>query len=162
VKVLIAYRSKYGATAGCAAALAGRLGAETVLFDLATRGAPKVESFDAVLIGGSIYGGKIQGAVTSFCENHERVLVNRPVGVFVCCFFQGEQARAQIQASFPEWLLAHSFASVHCGAVLHYRRLTVLDRFLVRSLGSSTGDLELIRQDAIAGLADSVKALASP
>jgi menaquinone-dependent protoporphyrinogen oxidase len=133
--------------------------AETVLFDLASRGAPSVESFDVVLIGGSIYGGRIQGAVTSFCERHERVLLQRSVGVFVCCLFHGEQARAQIQATFPDWLLAHAFARAHFGAALHYHRLNLLDRLLVRSLAPSTRDLELIRHEEIAELADAVNAL---
>ena len=57
MNVLIAYRSKYGATETCAHALAERIKAETALADLRIRHAPDVHAFDVVLIGGSIYGG---------------------------------------------------------------------------------------------------------
>jgi menaquinone-dependent protoporphyrinogen oxidase len=159
VKVLIAYRSKYGATARCAAELAALVKSGPVLVDLASRPVPPVKSFDVVLIGGSIYGGRIQHAVTSFCENHEQVLLQRRVGFFVCSFFQGEQAHAQIQAAFPAQLLAQAFASVPFGGELHIGSLHLVDRLLVRSLEPSSRDVDLIRHDAIKGLADTVNAL---
>ena len=60
MKVLIAYRSKYGTTAACARELAERIRGGAELVDLGRRCAPDVAAFDVVLIGGSIYGGKIQ------------------------------------------------------------------------------------------------------
>jgi menaquinone-dependent protoporphyrinogen oxidase len=162
VRVLIAFRSRYGATARCAAELAALLGpSESVLVDLASRHVPPVESFDVVLVGGSIYGGRIQRAVTSFCENNQRVLLQRPVGLFVCSFFGGEQARAQIDASFPAALLASAFARVPFGGELHLGSLRLLDRLLVRSLAPASRDVDLVRHEAITGLADTVNALSA-
>ncbi|HVO40132.1 MAG TPA: flavodoxin domain-containing protein, partial [Spirochaetia bacterium] len=69
MKVLIAYRSRYGATESCARRIAGLLGPDTVLRDLRGRVPPlSPGEFEAVLIGGSIYGGRIQREVVSFCE----------------------------------------------------------------------------------------------
>ena len=127
--------------------------------DLGSRRPPPVETFDVVLIGGSIYGGRIQRGVTAFCEYHEQALLKRPVGLFVCSFFGGEQARAQIEASFPDALLARAFASVPFGGELHLGALRLLDRLLVRSLAPGSRDVDLVRPEAIRGLAEAVNAM---
>lgn len=159
MKVLIAYRSKYGATAACARALAAGIHAETELADLSHRPHPRVGLFDAVLVGGSIYGGRIQREVTAFCERNEEELLQRPAGLFICCFYQGERAREQIREAFPSSLHEHAFARTSLGGELHVEKLTLLDRLLVRSLGAPARDIDLIRPPAIAELASQVNAL---
>jgi menaquinone-dependent protoporphyrinogen oxidase len=156
VKVLIAYRSKYGATETCAHALAERIQAETALADLRFRHAPDVRAFDVVLIGGSIYGGKVQREVTSFCERQEELLRERETGLFLCCLSRGEHAQAQLQSAFPGWLSAHSFARSLFGGELHADRLTLLDKVLVRGLPRPPHGASLLDTDAIAAMADAV------
>ncbi len=156
MKVLIAYRSKYGATETCAHALAERIKAETALADLRIRHTPDVHAFDVVLIGGSIYGGRIQREVTSFCERRGELLLQRRTGLFLCCLSQGEHAREQLQAAFPEWLSAHAFACSLFGGDLRYDRLTLLDRLLVRGLPRPPRGVSLLDTDAIADMADIV------
>ncbi len=71
-----------------------------------------VRDYDVVLIGGSIYAGKMQRTVVSFCERNRAALLQRSVGIFLCCLYQGEDALMQLQSAFPDWLLAHAFARV--------------------------------------------------
>lgn len=156
MKVLIAYRSKYGTTESCAQALSGRIKAETTLADLRLGHVPDVRGFDVVLIGGSIYGGRIQREVASFCEGREDLLLKRRTGLFLCCLSQGEHAKEQLQAAFPEWLAAHAFASSLFGGDLHYDRLTLMDRLLVRGLPRPPRGVSLLDTGAIAAMADTV------
>jgi menaquinone-dependent protoporphyrinogen oxidase len=156
VKVLVAYRSKYGTTESCARALAERIKAETALADLRLRHVPDVHAYDVVLIGGSIYGGRIQREVTWFCESQGELLLKRRTGLFLCCLSQGEHAREQLQTAFPEWLAAHAFARSLFGGDLHYDRLTLLDRLLVRGLPRPPRGVSLIDANAIGAMADMV------
>jgi menaquinone-dependent protoporphyrinogen oxidase len=153
VKVLIAYRSKYGTTETCAHALAEQIKAETALADLRIRRTPDVHAFDVVLIGGSIYGGRIQREVTSFCERQGELLLKRKTGLFLCCLSQGDHAREQLQAAFPEWLAAHAFARSLFGGALRYDRLTLLDRLLVRGLPRPPHGVSLLDTDALSAMA---------
>jgi menaquinone-dependent protoporphyrinogen oxidase len=118
-----------------------------------------VKEYDVVLIGGSIYAGKLQRKVVAFCEKNRFALLQRRVGVFLCCLYQGEEALMQLQAVFPDWLLAHSFARVLPGGEVHYDRLTFLDRLLVRSLPHPAGDISRMRPQALDELAAAVKSL---
>lgn len=159
MSVLIAYRSKYGATADCARALAARIPVQTKLADLARDRRPDVAAADVVLIGGSIYGGKIQREVPAFCDRQRELLLARPVGLFICCLYRDEHAMAQLSSAFPDWLLAHAFARSWLGGEIHRDRLTLFDRVLIRSLPQSIHDIATVRREAIEELAAAVNAL---
>jgi menaquinone-dependent protoporphyrinogen oxidase len=160
LKTLIAYRSKYGTAAACARTLLEKTGGDTVLADLADARDVNVRDYDIVLVGGSIYGGKIQRSVVSFCERNRAALLERKVGVFLCCLYKGEDALMQLQSAFPDWLLAHSFARVFPGGEIHFGRLTFFDRLLVRSLVLPPGDLSRLNPAALDDLAAAARALA--
>jgi len=159
MRTLIAYRTKYGTAAGCARALAEKIGGDTALADLADARDVNVKEYDVVLIGGSIYAGKIQRKVVAFCERNREALLHRRVGIFLCCLYQGEEALVQLQSVFPDWLLAHSFSRVLAGGEVHYERLTFPDRLLVRGLPHPAGDISRLRPQALDELAAAVKAL---
>jgi len=161
VRTLIAYRTKYGTAAACARTLMEKMGGDTVLADLADARDVDVKDYDIVLVGGSIYAGKIQRGVVSFCEKNRAALLQRKVGIFLCCLYQGEDALLQMQSAFPDWLLAHAFARVFPGGEIHYDRLTLLDRLLVRGLPHPPGDLSRLNPGVLDELAAAARALGS-
>ncbi|HVP18208.1 MAG TPA: flavodoxin domain-containing protein [Spirochaetia bacterium] len=161
MKVLIAYRSRYGVTESCAKTLAGRISSGAVLHDLRSSERQSLEGFDIVLIGGSIYGGRIQREIPAFCDRERESLLSRKVGLFICCFYTGERAAAEIQEAFPSWLTAHAFAREVLGGELSLSKLSFLDRILVRTLVRPARNLFMIRTDAIEELAAAVNALQS-
>ena len=157
MRTLIAYRTKYGTAAACARTLAEKIGGNTALADLADARDVSLRDYDVVIIGGSIYAGKLQRKVVSFCERNRRILLQRRVGIFLCCLYEGEEALMQLQSAFPDWLLAHAFARALPGGEVHYDRLTFLDRLLVRSLPHRTGDFSRMRPEALDDLAAAAK-----
>lgn len=159
MKTLIIYRTKYGTAAACARTLLEKIGGDTVLADLADARDVNVREYDVVLVGGSIYAGKVQRAVVSFCEKNRSALLQRKVGIYLCCLYQGEDALMQLQSAFPDWLLAHSFARVLPGGEIHYAKLTLLDRLLVRGLPHPPGDLSRMKPQALEDLAAATRAL---
>jgi menaquinone-dependent protoporphyrinogen oxidase len=161
MSVLIAYRSKYGFTEGCCRALARLIAAESTVVDLASRAVPDPRDFDVVLVGGSIYGGKIQREVASFCDRHAPVLGERRVGLFISCLYEGEHAREQLRAAFPDWLSGRAFAAGLFGGEIRYRELTLLDRLLVRSVSPLSTTVSRARPHALQAMADAVNALPS-
>jgi menaquinone-dependent protoporphyrinogen oxidase len=162
MRTLIVYRSKYGTTAACARQLAEKIGGEVTVVDLAETRSPDVAPYDVVLVGGSIHAGKIQRQVVSFCEKNRAALLSRKAGVFLCCLFTGEEAAIEMQSAFPDWLLAHAFARVFPGAEIHYSRLTLVDRFLVRGLLHPPGDVSRLNPAALDELAAAARAAGGP
>jgi menaquinone-dependent protoporphyrinogen oxidase len=84
VKVLIAYGSHLGATAGIAEEIADTLRRETgatVTVEPAILGGP-IDAYDAVVVGGGTYGGRWHPDSVAFVRRHAVALANRRVWFF--------------------------------------------------------------------------------
>ncbi|NXY93028.1 flavodoxin [Streptomyces sp. BR123] len=82
-RVLVAYGSKHGATAGIAAEIGRTLredGLDAVV--LPADDVDDVRGFDAVVLGGSLYAGRWSGKARHCAERNEHYLKHRPVWLF--------------------------------------------------------------------------------
>lgn len=144
MSVLIVYRTRYGTTGKCAGLLRDRLSSPTHVADLKREREPDIDPHDTVIIGGSIYGGTIQQDLLSFCENHREALLERRVGLYLCCLYQGEKARQQIHATYPSWLVAHAVLMSSFGGEIELAQLSLIDRLVVRNLFGYKHDISLL------------------
>jgi menaquinone-dependent protoporphyrinogen oxidase len=147
VKILIAYRSRYGCTRRYAELLAGKLAGEVTLADLRREGRLSPAAFDLVLLGSPIYAGAVPAGVTRFCQRHRAALLRVPVGLFICCLYEGEKARAQLDSAYPDWLSLHAFGRWALGGEIRPDSLRFIDRLLVRAMGRGAGDLSRFRAE---------------
>ncbi len=84
MKTMIVYASSKGYAADCASRLKEGI-KDSVLVDLKKDKHPDLSSSDAVIIGGSIHAGTLQGSVRKFCAAHEDELQRKKlVGLFLC------------------------------------------------------------------------------
>jgi menaquinone-dependent protoporphyrinogen oxidase len=82
-KILVAYATKYGATAEIAEAIGKTLAGAGLAVDVLS----VVEVYDltpysAVVLGSAVYAGNWRKEAASFLEQHERALATRPVWLF--------------------------------------------------------------------------------
>ena len=68
MKTLVLYASKYGCAEDCAKRLKSRLNHESATTNLKDAKAIYLQQYDWIIIGGSIYVGKIQKEIKLFCE----------------------------------------------------------------------------------------------
>ena len=111
MKTLIVYASTHGCTKTCAEKIEAGLTGEKVVVNIKKEKAPDLKAFDQVIIGGSIHAGMVQKKIKSFCVSRSEVLLNKKIGLFLCCMDK-EKAQQQFDDAFPEKLRSH--ASV-CG-----------------------------------------------
>ncbi len=156
MKTLIAYATRYGTTEECAHYLAERLPGEVEARDI-RRKRERAEGFDAIVVAGPIYAGRVMRAVERFCEVNREALLRAKVGLFICCLYSGERAQAELEAAFPPWLTAHARIRKVVGGAIELKRLTLPDRFLVRAVGDS--DIRRIRFDELDAVAEALKEL---
>jgi len=149
VSVLIAYATKYGTVERVAEQIKERLSVPTELVNLRVTQSPDVQSYDVVLLGGSIYAGRIRPQVTKFCERHHSELLTRKVGLFVSCLYEGEQGERQIQESFPSWLLSHAYARYNVGGAVRFSRLRLIDRVLMQRIANMSEDFDHVKDEVM-------------
>jgi len=81
--VLVAYATERGSTQQVAVAIAGSLRGRGFAVDLHPAGeVESVDAYDAVVVGGAIYMGRLHDQARSLLERHRDALAARPLGVF--------------------------------------------------------------------------------
>src|SRR5512142_2214508 len=83
MRVLVAYASRYGATAEIAARIADRIrqaGPETDCVSVSD--APLVASYDAFVVGSAVYLGSWEKEAVAFVDTHRDVLSAHPTWLF--------------------------------------------------------------------------------
>ena len=83
MKTLIVFSSKYGMVERCAKIIAEKLGG-AVLENLRNNSDIKLSDYDTIIIGGSIYSGKIRDEVKEFCNKQFKELMKKRLGLFIC------------------------------------------------------------------------------
>ena len=84
VTILVAYASKGGATAEIAEWIGEALRRTGAAVDVRPADdVPTLEGFDAVVVGGPMYMGKVLKPVPSFFSRHRAALTGKPVAVFI-------------------------------------------------------------------------------
>lgn len=156
MKTLLVYASKYGCTEKCARMLAEKLPGEVVLCNLEKDKVAELESFDNVIIGGSIYVGKVQESVTKFCAENMDLLLSRKIGLFLCCA-NHEQVNTQMRGAYPEPLYSHATAIEHFGHIFNFRKMNFIERSIIKVIAKTKESQEIILTDNLERLASAME-----
>ena len=132
MKTLVIYSSKYGCAADCAEYLKTKLSGDITLID-AGKTTEKVElaQFGTIIIGGSVYVGKVSKKLRKFCEDNVDILTKKKVGIFLCCALS-EQANEFLTANFPPDLLKNTVTTKVFGSEARLERMTFLDKMIIK------------------------------
>lgn len=136
MKTLVVYASKYGCTEKCAKILSEKLTGEVDLCDLKAAKVADLSKYEKVIVGGSIYVGKMPREVSDFCSANLHVLKDKSLGLFVCGMLE-DQAEVELNNSFPSELLTKALAKEFFGGEFQFNKMKLLDRFIVRMVSKA-------------------------
>ncbi len=134
MKTLIVFSTKYGAAQKCAEILKKGLDHEVNLVNLRNSKPINLKNYDNVILGGSVYVGKIQKEITQFVDENKNDLQSKKIGLFVCCKFSGDRAMEQITNNLPEWVVNKAFAKEHLGHELSLEKMSFMDKLITKSV----------------------------
>ena len=132
MKTLIVYGSKHGATEKCSKVLKDKLDGEVVIVNIKKDVIPDMNSFDNIVIGGSIYAGRIQKEIREFCFKNESILKDKKIGLFVCCISEGEKAISQLNDSLPSALMCMATTKEHFGGGFTFSKMNFFEKFIIK------------------------------
>ncbi len=142
MKILIAYSSKHGDTKECVARLSKALGdLPHTLCDL-DREAPKLAQYDMVILGSSVYFGKLRPAVRALIREHSEVLAEKRLGLFLVGGLAHE-AEYYRDTLFPQELRERAFQIAYFGGTLSKTGRSLWERVLLRAMRSSIMENEI-------------------
>lgn len=131
-KTLIAYSTTLGCTEQCASKLKEDLGEGVDLVRISRRRRFNLQNYDTIIVGGSIHEGMIQRSVHKFCESNLDALLQKQIGLFVCCMDPDANEQELIQRAFPDSLIKHALASGFFGGELNIKKMNLLQKIMTR------------------------------
>ena len=156
MKTVVLYSSKHDTTYSIAKHISLALDADVCTvdeFDTET-----LNSFDAIVLGGPIYGGTLYGPIDIFCRNNLEELLTKKVALFVCGLSSSSSKQQHLlQSAFLRPLLAHAVCAEFVGGAVNLSKLSTSEKLLIKTMMKIDHDLTAIDQPAIDRLIDSLQ-----
>lgn len=131
----IVYMSKHGTTRKVALLMKELLKEEKVtLINLEEEEPVDLSGCDRFIIGGSVHMGKIQKEIQAFCLKNMPILKAKPLGLFLCCMYEGVEAEEQFNFAFPDELRAAAKSKALMGYELYFDRMNFIDKAMTQKM----------------------------
>ncbi len=153
MKTAIVYCTTHGCTEKCAAELSQQLNGTADLYNIKKKAPKNLAEYETIIIGGSIHAGQVQRRVKSFCEKNESVLLQKRLGLFLCCMEEGDNAHKQFDNAFPEMLRQHATAHGLFGGEFDFDRMGFVAKAIVKKVANVEESIDHISHDSIADFA---------
>lgn len=156
MRTLVVFAGKYGSTKKAAHILKNELFGEVSLVNLTEEKPPGLDTFDRIVIGGSIYAGSIRPEVRKFCRENLAALTGKKLGLFVCCGLENK-AEEQINTVFPRELLSQAATTGYFGYEVNYDKMSFIDRIIMRLVSGQKENQFCLKEENIKKFASELK-----
>ncbi|MFZ7943132.1 flavodoxin domain-containing protein [Neobacillus sp. 19] len=141
MKSLIVYCSSHGTTEKAVGLISENLEGDVLSVDLKREKTLfDLKDFDTVIIGGSIHAGQIQRKISQFIKHHHHRLLEKNLGLFLCCMREGDIAIEQFNHAFPQDLRKNSAAMGLFGGEFLVSKMNFFERQVVKRVDGITVD----------------------
>ena len=134
MNTLIIYTTSHGSTGKAVKELSQKLSGEINVIDIKHQQPPNLAEYDRIIIGGSIHAGKIQKRIRDFCTSNLHELRSKEIGLFICCMYEPQIAREEIQNAFSEELHQMAKTEAIFGGEFNFERMNSIEKLLVRKI----------------------------
>ncbi|MFH1295666.1 MAG: flavodoxin domain-containing protein [Bacteroidota bacterium] len=153
---LLVYMTSHGCTKKAANLIRDLLPGEVRVVNLENSDSPPLDSFDTVIIGGSIRIGTLQKRIKKYCEKNLETLLSKKIGLFICCMFEKEVAMDQLKRNFPEILWQHASALGLFGGELEFEQLNAFERMIINQVANISVDVSSFNEEAVREFAERI------
>jgi len=153
MNTLIVYATKYGCAQKCAIELSKELKDNVELINLKEKSNVDFSKYDRIIIGGSVYIGRIQKEVTDFISNNPDELLKKEIGLFICGMQEGDMIEKEISENFPAELISKAKSVKHFGGEFNFNKMNFMEKVIVKKISKVTSDKSDIKHDNIKRLA---------
>ena len=133
MKTLIVYSSKYGCVKDCAEYLKSKIGEDTKICDVNNLTGIEIKQFDNIIIGSSVYVGKISKQIKMFVQNNIDILLEKRVAIFLCCALEA-QLNEYLNSTFPKSLLDLAISIKVFGSEARIQEMSFLDKTIIKAV----------------------------
>jgi menaquinone-dependent protoporphyrinogen oxidase len=149
MKTLIVFASKHGCAGKAADKLGEAFGEGTKVSEIRNITKIDLTDFDRIIVGGSIRAGRIQRDVKKFTQKYLTQLLEKKLGLFICCMEEGERAEKEFAAAFPKQLIEHATAKGFFGGEFDFEKMNFVERLIVKEVAHITESVFNFKEDNV-------------
>ena len=153
MKAAIIYATRHGCTDKCAHTLANEIVPTPAIINLNTVDVKNVTSYDTIILGGSIHAGTVSKKLKKFIDKNQKVLLNKKIGLFICCLFEGDTAQKQFENTYPEGLRNSASAIGIFGGELDFEKMNFFEKTIVKKVANIEQSVSRINYPSIKNFA---------
>ncbi len=131
MKTLIVYATKYGSTVDCAARLRDKLAGGAELHNLKTSPDVPIDSYDTIVVASPVYAGRLLKPVYPFFERYRAKLLEKPLGIFLCCGTDRLKPEKALRANIDEAFVEHAKVLGQFGGEFRKKGMSLPDRLML-------------------------------
>lgn len=136
---VILYMTKHGTTRKVAEMIKLKLASSNVtLIDLSEVKNPDISKYNTIIIGGSIHAGMIQKRIKNFCKTNMELLMDKRLGLYLCCMSKGDKTILQLNDAYPEELQDHAECTQLMGGEYLFEKMNFMERAIVKKISGYT------------------------
>jgi menaquinone-dependent protoporphyrinogen oxidase len=149
MKTLIVYATRHGCTGNAAFSLKDKLVGTVQVADIKIDDVPDLQEFDTVIVGGSIHAGQIQKEIKRFLSYWRAQLTQKRLGLFLCCMYEGEQAKTQFEQAYSKELRDHATTTGLFGGEFDFEKMSAFEQAIIKKVANVEKSITKINKSAI-------------
>lgn len=134
MRTIIIYATKHGSAENAASMLKAWLEGEIQILNIMLEDVPNLAPYENVVLGGSIYMGKIQKKLAKYMAANLPILMKKRIGLFICAGEKEEIRRRELETAFPIELYTHAVCKEIFGYEIHYEKLNFIEKKLASAI----------------------------
>ena len=151
MSAIVIYSTKHGAAARCAELLREKASGEVTVANV--KDDPDFSDMDTVILGASVYVGKIQPEMTELCTKNRETLLKKKIGLFISSGDHTERGREYLKL-FGEHIYAHASARELFGDEIHWETMNFMEKLAMRIIKKARGSSSSLEMGNIDSFAE--------
>ncbi|MDR1403575.1 MAG: flavodoxin domain-containing protein [Tannerellaceae bacterium] len=151
MKTAIIFTSKHGTTEKVVQMLAKRLtGNQVSIIDLKKEQHPNVDSYDAIILGTSIYAGASSKTMQRFCKENIESLKQKRLALFVCGMEpDSAKQRRELANAYPPELHGYAVSNCFAGGEFLFEKMNFFERAIIKRIAKTDKNVSQIKEDEV-------------
>ena len=147
MKTIIIFATKHGAAGEIARRIANKIDG-AVVHDLKQGSTYSLEGFDCVIIGSSLYAGRIRGEAKAFLSQNANALQGKKLGLFLSGL-EASQEKTYFDTNFPPDILRTAKAATFLGGIFDPKKAGLMERLVMKVVSKNSAYVNTIDDNKI-------------
>ncbi|MBU3112473.1 flavodoxin domain-containing protein [Clostridium lacusfryxellense] len=158
MKTLIVYSSKHGTAEKSANILKSKLTGDVDVVNIMLFPPTNLDKYDNIILGGSIYIGKVQKKLIDFITESLSTLLEKRIGLFLCAGEKDETLKTkELISAFPPVLFEHALVKDIFGFEIDINKLNFFEKFIMSKVKGVKTSVYELSEEKIYAFAERLK-----